>query len=306
MKQTFYSNGKLLLTGEYVVLDGALALTIPTRMGQSLSVESTEKAYILWESRDHRNNLWFTTRFHTDTLIPIVATSEEKKDPKAEQLTLILQKARQLNPEFLTGNRGYAVRTQLDFPRDWGLGSSSTLLNNVAQWASVDAYKLLDESFGGSGYDIAAAQNNLPVRYRRGENHPVVQPIRLSWDFTDRLFFVHLNRKQDSKEGIARYRAISATSHVDVAAISKLTEQIIECDSLDAFTALVETHEHLIAAIVDLVPVKERLFPDYPGAIKSLGAWGGDFVLATGGASEQSYFRTKGYETLIPFAEMIK
>ncbi|MEQ3661167.1 MAG: GHMP kinase, partial [Flavobacterium sp.] len=40
MKQTYYSNGKLLLTGEYVVLDGAKALAVPTKFGQSLSIES--------------------------------------------------------------------------------------------------------------------------------------------------------------------------------------------------------------------------------------------------------------------------
>ena len=32
--QTFYSNGKLLITGEYVVLDGAKALALPTKFGQ--------------------------------------------------------------------------------------------------------------------------------------------------------------------------------------------------------------------------------------------------------------------------------
>ena len=37
--QTFYSNGKLLLTGEYVVLDGAKALAVPTRFGQNLIVK---------------------------------------------------------------------------------------------------------------------------------------------------------------------------------------------------------------------------------------------------------------------------
>ena len=38
--QTFYGHGKLLLTGEYAVLDGAKALSIPTRFGQSLEVTS--------------------------------------------------------------------------------------------------------------------------------------------------------------------------------------------------------------------------------------------------------------------------
>ena len=31
----FYSNGKLLITGEYVILDGALSLAVPSLLGQS-------------------------------------------------------------------------------------------------------------------------------------------------------------------------------------------------------------------------------------------------------------------------------
>ena len=39
MKQTFYSNGKLLITGEYLVLDGAKAFALPTKFGQNLIIE---------------------------------------------------------------------------------------------------------------------------------------------------------------------------------------------------------------------------------------------------------------------------
>ena len=42
-KQTFYSNGKLLLTGEYLVLNGAVALAIPTKFGQTLTIPASEK-----------------------------------------------------------------------------------------------------------------------------------------------------------------------------------------------------------------------------------------------------------------------
>ena len=52
LKQKFYSNGKLLLTGEYMVLDGAIALAIPTKFGQSLTVEKLEEPKINWKSID--------------------------------------------------------------------------------------------------------------------------------------------------------------------------------------------------------------------------------------------------------------
>ena len=43
-KKTFYSNGKLLITGEYLVLDGARSLAIPTKFGQFLIVEEIENS----------------------------------------------------------------------------------------------------------------------------------------------------------------------------------------------------------------------------------------------------------------------
>jgi hypothetical protein len=64
-------------------------------------------------------------------------------------------------------------------------------------------------------------------------------------------------------------------------------------------------HEQLIGEIIQETPVQERLFADYFGQIKSLGAWGGDFVLATGNEDTEAYFEDKGYLTVVPFNEMI-
>ena len=55
--KTFYSHGKLLLSGEYVVLDGALSLAIPTKYGQSLILESIEESKFLWKSFDENKNV---------------------------------------------------------------------------------------------------------------------------------------------------------------------------------------------------------------------------------------------------------
>jgi len=64
-------------------------------------------------------------------------------------------------------------------------------------------------------------------------------------------------------------------------------------------------HEKIISAIIQQKPVKSELFPDYFGEIKSLGAWGGDFVLATGNEKSISYFKNKGFETILGFEKMI-
>jgi hypothetical protein len=59
MKQTFYSNGKLLITAEYVVLDGAIALALPTKFGQNLTVEPAHDKGIQWTSYDADGSCWF-------------------------------------------------------------------------------------------------------------------------------------------------------------------------------------------------------------------------------------------------------
>ena len=300
MNKTFYSNGKLLLTGEYAVLDGATALAIPTRYGQSLKVETTEKAGLHWKSFDEKDMIWFEEVFDLENL-----KGKNFQNPVSIALSKILREAQKLNPKFLSDTPGIKVQTKLNFPRDWGLGSSSTLINNLAQWAKVDAFTLLYKSFGGSGYDIAAAQYDLPLLFELQKGKPRIEEIHLPWKFTEYLFFVHLNKKQDSKEGIARYkkRKIDATV---IQQISEISVSLSLCKSLSEFESLLNQHEVLISEAVGLYTIKEKLFNDYPHSIKSLGAWGGDFVLVTGNWNDMEYFKSKGYSTILPFAKMIK
>jgi hypothetical protein len=66
-----------------------------------------------------------------------------------------------------------------------------------------------------------------------------------------------------------------------------------------------EKHEIIMSHVLEIETVKESLFPDFNGVIKSLGAWGGDFVLVISEENPSSYFKAKGYETLIPYQDMI-
>ncbi|MDT7832295.1 GYDIA family GHMP kinase [Flavobacteriaceae bacterium S356] len=306
---TYYSNGKLLLTGEYLVLDGATALAIPTKFGQDLTVDTIEEPQLVWESYSHDGTCWFEAVFDLPKLRLVNATFNSKKDGStefiAETLQDILQEGRVLNPEFLNSEQGFLVKTNLTFPRDWGLGSSSTLINNIAQWAKVDGYQLLWNAFSGSGYDIACAQNNSAILYRLDQKKPVVSEIKFDPSFKEQLFFVHLNQKQDSREGIAQYKEYSEVLEVAIERISKLTDQFIKASNIKEFEELMEEHEQLISEIIKQQPIKERLFTDYFGAIKSLGAWGGDFILATGNESTPAYFKEKGYQTVLRYKDMI-
>ena len=51
--------------------------------------------------------------------------------------------------------------------------------------------------------------------------------------------------------------------------------------------------------------IKKELFSDFEGSIKNLGAWGGDFILASCLSNPSSYFIDKGFNVVINFNEMI-
>jgi len=305
----FYSNGKLLLTGEYLVLDGAKALAIPTIYGQSLKVKSLQNRYLFWRSKDKDNKIWFEAVFVLKHGNLFLLT---ESNPIARTLHNILWEAKKLNPEFLTQHKSYQITTKLNFDQSWGLGSSSTLINNIAQWAAVDAFALLKNSFGGSGYDIACAQNDVPVVFTNNTGNCSVEKVHLPWAFTDHLFFVHRNKKQDSKKAIAAYKTITENpegmrqKELAIQTVNKLTEAFVACQTLEAFENLIVTHEQLLSDLLRIPPVKEELFPDYKGAVKSLGGWGGDFMLVTGNMQDMAYFSGKGYKTILPFDEVIK
>lgn len=300
MQKEFYSNGKLLLSGEYAILDGALGLAIPTSYGQSLKATPINSSLLQWSSFDENNNIWFMAEIGA-TDLQIRSTSD---DAVANSLISLLKEAKKQNPLFLSDNYGFKVETHLSFPRSWGLGTSSTLINNLAQWARADAYDLLWNAFGGSGYDIACAQYNSPITYRLDNGNPEVEEVNFNPSFKDNLFFVHLNQKQSSKNAIASYQNRTFDRNKLIGRISSITQNMIGVSTLDEFELLMEEHEQILSGILEMPPVKKRLFSDYPGVIKSLGAWGGDFVLATGNFQSMAYFKEKGYETIISYPKM--
>ncbi|WP_299553845.1 GYDIA family GHMP kinase [Seonamhaeicola sp.] len=309
--KTFYSNGKLLLTGEYVVLDGALSLAIPTKFGQSLQIESVDKPILHWKSLDENGTVWFEGAFELSNNGTLKQDFDKLSlttqfEDVARRLFQIFNAVKQLNPDFLNVEKGYRITTAIDFPRNWGLGTSSTLINNIAQWANVDAFKLLERTFGGSGYDIACAQNDTPITYQIENGSPLINQVAFDPPFKEQLYFVHLNKKQNSREGIAHYKAQNKDHIQDIISeVNIITLKMIACDALEAFEVLVDRHENIIAKVTNQTPVKLLLFNDFNGSIKSLGAWGGDFVLVTSKENPTAYFRDRGFETILPYVDMV-
>jgi mevalonate kinase len=302
MEQAFYSNGKLLLTGEYVVLSGAKALAVPTQLGQWLRVNATEQNGMHWKSLDADGSCWFETHFDWEEILSLPSAEQSVRNT----LLTILQKAQQFNPDFLKNSTGISVTTSLSFPKKWGLGTSSTLINNLAQWAQVDAYRLLFASFGGSGYDIACAQHDTAVVYSLVNENPVVTPVVLDPRCKSHVYFVYLNQKQNSKEAIAAYYKKQHRLADHVSEISSITEALLEDTSYENWLDQLQKHEIMLSNVLEMQTVQEAYFSDFDGVVKSLGAWGGDFVLVLSKTDPTSYFTDKGYSTIIPYTELIK
>lgn len=302
MEKTFYSNGKLLITGEYLVLNGAKALALPTKYGQYLTVTLGTNQEIHWTSFDNDKCIWFQET---------ISFSEIKKYIKSENQSVkstlieILHEAFLLNPDFLNSSEGYTISTKLTFPKFWGLGTSSTLINNIAQWLGINAFVLLKNSFGGSGYDIACAQNDFPILYQLVDGKPEVETVNFNPVFSDNLYFVYLNQKQSSKSAIAAYYKKQNNVSAVLPEINKITTEISEVTTLEKFQELLQSHETLMSEILEIPTVKETLFPDFNGTVKSLGAWGGDFVMAVSNENPTAYFKAKGYETSVAYSDMI-
>lgn len=300
----YRANGKLLLTGEYLVLKGAQALALPTQFGQEMTVQAIESAVISWTSLV-KGKSWFRAEFEFDNLAISAASDLEV----AEKLQDILRVARQLNPEFLKETQnGFDVRTNLEFNRYWGLGSSSTLISNVASWANCDPFELNKMIFKGSGYDIACARNDAPILYQLNDHQAVVKQVPFDPQFSDQLYFIWLNQKQDTLMEIGRFNH-QVYFEKPVQEINQITEEILQASSLAEFQKLVDKHEEIVSKVIQTPKIKDQLFKDFDGSIKSLGAWGGDFILAASELSDKTlkkYFKQKGFATVLDYDEIIK
>jgi len=80
--QLFYGHGKLLLSGEYFVMDGAEALALPTTVGQSMKVKYRQsyQPTLNWKSFDHTGKVWFESDYEFWHFLPIKNQGSAKQD----------------------------------------------------------------------------------------------------------------------------------------------------------------------------------------------------------------------------------
>lgn len=297
----FYSNGKLFILGEYYVLEGAKVFALPTKFGQYLNVFPLQSKTLSWKSYDADGSVWYNDEI---ALNDILSNNQLSDDKIRNTLIDILHQAHIMNPSILENN-GFLVETKLTFPRNWGLGTSSTLINNIAQWFQVDAFQLLQKSFGGSGFDIACAQNNTPITYQVVNGTPVVNQVRFDPIFKQHIYFVYLNKKRDSKDAIANFRKKQKNLSEEIKQVSQMTDELLNIQELETFVSFFKQYEQNLSEILETPTIQQELFIDFKGLVKSLGGWGGDFVIVASAENPTEYFKDKGYETIRSYNDMI-
>lgn len=296
-----FSPGKLLLTSEYAVLDGALALAVPTQLGQEFFFEEKMdgKSLVTWEAF-HQEQHWLhcIINYQTDEIV------EANIPEAAEFVKKVLKNTRKLSLIRFQNGESYLLKTNLQFPSNFGLGSSSTLMSNIAEWAEIDPFLLNEISLGGSGYDVAVAREKSTVLFQKLKGVNRVEKINFNPPFQDRLIFLHLNKKQDSRKGIEQYRAKDKSEEL-IKALSEITRKVLEVQNLEEFSFLMSNHEEKLSQFLGLETVKEKYFQDCPTFVKSLGAWGGDFVMSSKFPDYSKYFHDKGFHTIFSWEEII-
>jgi mevalonate kinase len=298
--KTYYAPGKLLITGEYLILYGTAALAVPVRFGQHLKVKPTNTNTLKWTSYNHQGNEWFFAEYSLADWSVISCTDTEK----ASYLLSLLINANATNK--LTS--GAEVTTHLDFPNEWGLGSSSTLTALVAEWLNTNALELHFTTSNGSGYDVAVAKEKSALFYRLNNQTPSVKRTQWNPPFAKQIYFVHLNRKQISQSSVNEFKHTfnPANNEALLQRISAITEEIHQCTNIETFNNLLNEHEAVMSKVLSIPPIGQTHFSDYSlGSIKSLGAWGGDFILVSGNEKTPDYFKNKGFSTVLSWAEMV-
>ncbi len=299
----FHAKGKLLLSAEYMVMFGSTALAIPLKLGQSLEISSkTDPANFKWTAY-HQQNPWFSATLNPGTL--------EVKDSSnvkiAQDLKKLLGACIQLKPSFKEAMYEKDAVTRLDFPPDYGFGSSSTLIALLAKWADVNPLDLHFMVSEGSGYDVACTLADGPITYKLKDRSPQYNSTPFNPPFREQIWFAWLGHKQATASHLSMVASRLSPNAETIQKFSQFTLGMLDASTLEQFRKIMESHEKALSQLLGMNPVSGR-FRKLPGSVKSLGAWGGDFVMIASDANQASlskYLAKYGIHTLYNFKDLV-
>lgn len=293
---SFFSNGKVILLGEYGVLHGADALCLPLKVGQKLQVTENQDGIIHWKWT-YADRLLAKFSLESTNLN---ATEAEQGNPKWAQDLLVL--IREENPDFLK-DKGFSLHFTNFFPPEWGLGSSSATISSLCRLAKVNPYLVNQKLMGGSGADIACTTARQWFLYRKDLLNPCVWPLTTPYHLKNHTYFIYSGTKQPTASHLNSLAP--RLSQAGWLLINDYVYRFIASPLLPEALSILQQHEEFVGEHIGQTPRGEE-FPDFPGKIKSLGAWGGDFFMAI---SQQDYsfvkgyFQRKGYQTVFSWKD---
>jgi mevalonate kinase len=219
------------------------------------------------------------------------------------------------------------VVSSVNFDMEWGLGSSSSLISNVAFMFSINPFTLHFNVSKGSGYDVACSRSDGPIIYRLNYKTdiyktasgnplnpeyfqvPVYSKVNFNPHFKNKLFFAWSGRKQNSAISVEKFNSQSTVKEEDIQKITRISRDIISTPDTESFIRLLKEHDEIISGILGEEPLSLTEFRGFPGYVKSLGAWGGDFILIVweGNVDELMHLlKQKGIEVVFPFDKLIR
>lgn len=295
-----------MLSGEYAVLDGATCIGLPTKLGQKMKIKPQRGSDLTWKSYDADGTEWFKSKISLYDFEPVETTDKEV----SKRLKKYLKGAVRLNCEFLDKWNGFKIETHLEFSKEWGLGSSSTVIDLIAQWADIDPLKLYFKIGSGSGYDIICAAADKPITYQVVNDQVTYKEVDLNYSFQDRLFFVYSGQKQSSNTGIEEYSKLVKNKKAMAKEIDAISNSLLKVKHQKEFNELLDEHENIVSSHTGFQKVKDSRFKDFQGSVKSLGAWGGDFLLFSSSELDKSeiksYLKLRKMDEVIAFNDLIR
>lgn len=284
--KAFYAPGKVMLCGEYTVTIGQEALALPVQLGQWMRVwefEMKDEWKLVWQSQAVDGQAWWNMSFSLEQFLvePDTLFQEFADDAIALNLLKLLQ---QLPMKTWTPGKSVRIETQLQFPREWGLGSSSTLCALLAQWAHADAQQIQKNVWGGSGYDVAIATVGKPLVYWIQHEEPQWAEWRLAADLSQNWWILMPGTKQNSRDSLnlvkERLQELQQEPFI-MHQLKQIIDRIKMAEDVPTLEAGLEMYQAILGTMLELeTPYQQWGWqPVRGGLCKWLGAWGGDMIL---------------------------